>query len=462
MNNELKPYGEYKKSEANYITEYPAHWEITKLRFIFEERKEKNKGKKTENVLSVMKNIGVIPYSEKGNVGNKCSDDIERYNIVYEDDIIMNCMNIIIGSVGRSKYYGALSPVYYVLKNRDVKSYNAKYYENVFRMTSLQRELTKYGKGILAHRMRIPMELLKNIDLPLPPKDEQDLIVKYINNKLVNIDRLIKAKKKQISLLKEQLQTEINNAVTKGIKSDVIMKSSGISWIGDIPKDWKLQKFSRVAQVKSNLVHPSDYSSYIQVSPENIEKNTGRLLECKTVLESGIISDNHLFYEGQILYSKVRPKLNKVTIAPFNGLCSADMYPIETRLDTKYLLYYMLSDIFLMQLAVTDNRVKMPKINKAELASIIIVEPPESVQIELVRFIEERKMSVNRLINALEKEIELITEYKIRLISDVVTGKVDVRNIKIDEIQYDDEEIEEAEDEIIEGEEDIEIEESEE
>jgi type I restriction enzyme S subunit len=460
MKNELRPYNEYCNIAINYIEEYPAHWNITKFRSVLEERKEKNINSKQNNILSVVKNIGVIPYNEKGNVGNKHSEDIERYKLVFQDDIVMNSMNVIIGSVGRSKYDGALSPVYYVLKNRNYSEFNTKYYEYIFKMLSFQRELTKYGKGILAHRMRIPMELLKNLELLKPPRDEQDQIVKYLDYKLAKINKLIKAKKKLITVLREQKQAIITDAVTKGLNDNEKIKFSGYAFIGNIPDDWQVLRFSRVAKVKSNLVNPADYPIYYQVSPENIEKNSGRLLVCKTVRDSGIISSNHLFKRGQILYSKVRPKLNKVTIAPFDGLCSADMYPIETNLETEYLLYYMLSNTFLLQLAITENRVKMPKINKEELSAIMITVPPLNVQKDIVNYIKDKGNQIAEAIIQIEREIQLVEEYKNSLISNVVTGKVDIRNFEILEIENDfedeidlndDDENEESDDFIDEG-----------
>ena len=108
------------------------------------------------------------------------------------------------------------------------------------------------------------------------------------------------------------------------------MKPSGVDWIGDVPEGWNVTRFGYHATVKANLVEVDDYGSFPQISPENIEKNTGRLLAHGTVEDSGVISGNHLFKKGQILYSKIRPALNKVTIAPYPGLCCADMYPIET------------------------------------------------------------------------------------------------------------------------------------
>ena len=138
------------------------------------------------------------------------------------------------------------------------------------------------------------------------------------------------------------------------------MKDSGIEWIGNVPAEWVVSRFKYVASVESNLVAPDAYLNYPQVSPENIEKGSGKLLPCRTVAEVGVISGNHLFFKGQILYSKIRPKLNKVVIAPFDGLCSADMYPIETSIHKRFFLYSLLLEflvLFNSCLSFCNNRI---------------------------------------------------------------------------------------------------------
>ena len=146
-----------------------------------------------------------------------------------------------------------------------------------------------------------------------------------------------------------------------------------------------------------------------------------------TVAEAGVISDNHLFYKGQILYSKIRPKLNKVTIAPFDGLCSADMYPIETQEYTRFILYMMLSQYFLNQVAlVTEDRVKMPKINKEELGEIKVVFPIRNIQKEIVKYLDQKCLEIDAVIEDKKKQLEVLEQYKKSFIYEYVTGKKEV------------------------------------
>ena len=202
-------------------------------------------------------------------------------------------------------------------------------------------------------------------------------------------------------------------------------KKTGIAWLPEVPEEWEVVPFKRVSEVKANLVHPSEYLSMPQVSPEQIEKVTGKLLLCKTVEESNVESDNHLFFKGQILYSKIRPLLNKVTIAPFNGLCSADMYPIETTQDVAYVKFAMLSRVFLNGVAnAVADRVKMPKINKVELGGVPIPLPPLSEQRVIAGYLDEKCGKVDALVAAKERQVELLKEMKQSMIADAVTKGV--------------------------------------
>lgn len=260
-------------------------------------------------------------------------------------------------------------------------------------------------------------------------KLEQTQISNYLNAKCAEIDIMLSKTRSSIEDYKKLKQAVITQAVTKGVRGEREMKDSGVDWIGEIPAEWKIQRFARVAEVKSNLVSPDNYLEYPQISPENIEKDSGKLLlPCRTVSEVGVISGNHLFYKGQILYSKIRPKLNKVCIAPFDGLCSADVYPIESKNDTRYIVYCILSNGFLQQVSmITENRVKMPKVNQVELSKILVA-IPETIaeQKEIADYLDAKCAEIDGLIAKKEQLVKELESYKKSLIYEVVTGKMEV------------------------------------
>jgi type I restriction enzyme S subunit len=244
----LKPYPTYKDSGVPWLGKVPEHWEILRLGFLLREREETNEGLGVTEVLSVLRNRGVIPYAEKGNIGNKKSDDITRYKVVRPNDIVVNCMNVIIGSVGLSKYTGCLSPVYYVLTRR-MQEDDPRYLNAYFQTRPFQRSLVRIGNGILTHRMRIPMELLKCEPFPRPPATEQTAIVRFLDHIDRRIRRYIRAKQQLIKLLEEQKQAIIHQAVTRGLDPNVRLKPSGVDWLGDVPEHWEVGHISGIAKV---------------------------------------------------------------------------------------------------------------------------------------------------------------------------------------------------------------------
>ena len=266
---------------------------------------------------------------------------------------------------------------------------------------------------------------IDNIIVPVPPLVEQTAIAAYLDEKCATIDAIIAEAKATIEEYKAWRASVIFETVTKGLNPNAKMKDSGVEWIGEMPKGWNLMPFGKIASIKACLVPPKEYPLLPQISPDNIEKGSARLLQnYKTVQESGVISWNHHFYKGQIIYSKVRPTLNKLFLAQFEGLCSADMYPIETTQDARYLVYAMLSGYFVQQVAaITANRVKMPKINKQELSKITVLLPPLSEQASIVSYLDRKCSLIDAIILEKEDLIRELENYKRSLIFEVVTGK---------------------------------------
>ncbi|EID0719895.1 restriction endonuclease subunit S [Vibrio parahaemolyticus] len=145
----------------------------------------------------------------------------------------------------------------------------------------------------------------------------------------------------------------------------------------ELPNGWEWCRFGTLINVKAELVRPEEFSYFDQVGPDSIEKGTGKLIKRRTVHESGVTGPNSRFYSGQILYSKIRPSLSKAIIAEFDGLCSADIYPLESMTNTSFLLNLILSEVFLEQVRAAENRIKMPKLNIDSLSNIIVPISPE-------------------------------------------------------------------------------------
>lgn len=416
------------------LLEYADRWNAYRLGSLFQEQKEKNTDFTRRNALKFT--YGSIVDKPEYDMTPSLIDAYSKYKLVNAGDIIINCLNLNYDFVSQRvaivKNDGIITSAYISLRARN-DEINPMYYCYYFKAMDSRKMFHGMGTGI---RLTLSYNELRNVPIPVPPRAEQDQIVRFLDWKVSEINKLIGIRRKEIQELEEYRTVRLAFITHYGVDKYRKLKDSGYSWIGDVPDDWHVRAFSKVAVVKSNLVQPEIYMDEMQISPASIEKNTGKIIQTQTVRESGIISGNHRFYKGQILYSKVRPLLNKVAIAPFDGLCSADMYPIETTLDTKYFVYFMLSQNFLDQLSVSGNRVKMPKINQDELSSVLILFPDIKEQELIATKLDQLFALIDDQIERIKQNISLLQELKSVVISDTVTGKVDVRNVAVPEYEH--------------------------
>lgn len=241
--------------------------------------------------------------------------------------------------------------------------------------------------------------------IPVAPLKEQQRIVERIESLFTILDEA-KEKAQEVVDGFESRKAAILHKAFSGELTARWRKENNIEC-----KGYKRKRFDEVAIIKSNLVNPLEYLSYPHIAPDNIEKKTGTLLEYRTIEEDNVKSGKHKFYSGQILYSKIRPNLSKVVVVDFEGLCSADMYPIEAIGDTRCLWYFMLSENFLEQASVAGTRTVLPKINQKELSALTVTIPD---------FIEEQEEIVRILDSLLEKE------YQVKQIAEVVIKQIDI------------------------------------
>lgn len=413
-----------KDSGIEWIGEIPEGWEVLAHKYIMHKEKSICEHYSGEDVISLTLN-GVVK-RDLENPSGKMPTTFDGYQFVDPNDLLLCLFDIDVTPrcVGLVKDYGVTSPAYSRFKIHS--GFCNAYYNYLLHFIDDEKVFVHLSKNLRSSLTESDFGAIKTI---VPPKAEQQRIADYLDNRTFEIDTLLSEARSSIEAYKKLKQAVITQAVTKGVRGEREMKDSGVEWIGEIPAEWKIQRFARVAEVKSNLVSPDNYLEYPQISPENIEKDSGKLLlPCRTVSEVGVISGNHLFYKGQILYSKIRPKLNKVCIAPFDGLCSADMYPIESKNDTRYIVYCILSNGFLQQVSmITENRVKMPKVNQVELSKILVA-IPETIaeQKEIADYLDTKCAEINGLIVKKEQLVKELESYKKSLIYEVVTGKREV------------------------------------
>ena len=416
-----------KNSGVEWIGEIPEDWEVSKIGQLYEERKTKVSDTVYPPLSVTMQ--GILPQLETA----AKSDAHDDRKLVLKGDFAINSRSDRRGSCGISEFDGSVSLINTVLHPKT--EMNPIYYNWLFHSFRFSDEYYKNGHGIVDDLWTTSWSEMKRIFIPLPPKSTQQRIASYLDKKCSKIEETIQNQQQVIEKLKAYKQSLITEAVTGKIKIQngkvcgkyESYKDSGVDWIGKIPSGWEVGKFGRFAQVKSNLVDPNLYLEYPQIAPDNIGKGSGKLIDWQTVKDSGVISWNHLFFKGQIVYSKIRPTLNKLIIAPFDGLCSADMYPIETNMYKQFFVYMMLSQYFVEQVGlITRDRVKMPKINQNELSGILITVPTKKEQKEISDYLDKKCTAIDTAIEQKQKLIEKLTEYKKSLIYECVTGKKEI------------------------------------
>lgn len=208
----LNPDAKMKDSGISWIGDIPEHWEVKRVASFLHERKERYNGDETLGILSLLKGIGIIPYEDKGNLGNKAKEDLSTYKITRKGDVVVNCMNVIIGSSGITDYDGYISPAYYSFI--PINKMMATLYKHWLSLPQMQGAIRCMAKGILEIRLRVSSQQLLSMKIPFPPQDEQQSIVVYIEEKCEKIAKLASELQSEIDYLKEYKQRLIADCVT--------------------------------------------------------------------------------------------------------------------------------------------------------------------------------------------------------------------------------------------------------
>ncbi len=429
----MKKYEKYKSVDLIWLNEVPEHWELLPIISVLSERKEKNYKNNSMRILSVLKDVGVMPYEQKGNIGNKFSEDISKYNLVLKDDIVINSMNIIIGSVGKSKYNGILSQVYYVLKNRNIKKTNIDYLEKVFKHKIFQEHFKIYGRGILEHRLKIPMEKLKRVRIPIPPFEEQKQIANYLDWKINDIDKEIDNHLDKIKKMKEYKDSYVKKLVNYGVGKANKLKKIENNVFEFIPQNWQNRYIFQVStenKVKNNNMKNRNLLSlsYGKIIEKNIDKTDGLLpesFETYQIIKTGMIVLRLTDLQND-------HKSLRVGICKSTGIITSAyvVLKVTEEILPEY-MYYLLHSFDISKGLYGMGRGVRQSLNYKDFSTILIPLPSLKEQRLIVDACEKIDLNIKKMIDSISKKIELLKELKNSIISEVVTGKIDVRDVII-------------------------------
>mgnify|MGYP000392403946 CR=1 FL=1 len=436
MNN----YESYKKTDIPWLGEIPSHWETKKIGKIFDIRKEKNSPVKTKEVLSLSSMYGVSLYSErKEKGGNKPKENLEAYNLCYPGDILVNSMNIVAGSVGISNYFGAISPVYYSLQNLSEKKYSKYYLEYLFRNYNFQRSLVGLGKGIqmsetedgrlFTVRMRISWDTLKSQEFPTPPIEEQIQIANYLDWKINEIDRLILIEKEQIKELENLKQKYIDKLIDSISNEFKPLKS-----IFDFGKGLSITKENLgengVRCISYGEIHNKFIFSFSSANPnlKGLEKTEGITISKFAELKKNdfIFADTSEDLKGCGNFTFLENDIKRV----YAGYHTVVAKPILI-FNPRYVAYYLESNKWRKQIRMEVKGIKVYSITQTILKSSKLQLPEIDIQESVSKKIDAFVRYKNALISIMDEKISNLQALKQSLIAEVVTGKIDVRNITI-------------------------------
>lgn len=396
---------EMKGSGIEWIGAIPQDWKTDRLQWHLKEINVSNNPIQTKNILSLTIEAGVIPYAEKGNQGNKAKEDYSQYKIAFPDTLVINSMNVIIGAVGISQYFGCVSPVYYVFE--PIEGTDLRYIYYLFTNTGFQKEMRKYAKGILEIRLRISSnDMLKRI-VPSPPFKEQQRIADYLDKMCAEIDAVLEKTRASIEEYKKLKQAVITQAVTKGIRGDRPMKDSGIEWIGDIPVEWDYTKAKNCVDIQNGSDPKTEGSIPVYGSGASSFKTCGEYKEGPSVLIGRKGATLHIPHYISTKFWNVDTAFNVYAKPNF---------------DLKFYFYCACSFDYRFYISQTT----LPSMTQTAYENMFLPLPSNDEQRAIASYLDNRCEEIDALIWKKQECLVEIENYKKSLIYEYVTGKKEV------------------------------------
>ena len=420
----MKKYDSYKDSGVEWIGEIPKHWILTIIKFKY----HIGRGRVISNEDLV--EDGIYPVYSSQTLNNGCLGYINSYD--FEEKLITwttdgaNAGTVFLrdGKFNCTNVCGTLKA-----KSDDIIP-EFDYYFLQYATQFYKRPDTN-GAKIMNNEMAVILSLQL-------PQNEQIVIANYLDQKTSQIDQLIAKKEQLIQLLEEERVAVINQAVTKGLDANVPMKDSGIEWLGEIPEHWEVKKLKYLVDCNRNTLsensEPTQIINYIEIGDVNFEK--GIIGYTEYSFEKAPSRARRIVHSEDVIVSTVRTYLKAIATVKeeFDGFIASTGFAVLTPKEIyfKLLSYLVLTNGFIDSVISLSKGVSYPSITSQDLLNISIclpnnIEEQHSISCHLDAKISE----INKIIAKSRQEIELLKEYKTALISEVVTGKVDVRNEKL-------------------------------
>ena len=440
----MKAYPKYKDSGIEWIGKIPEGWGENRLKYIAAVQPSSVDKKSLENednvflcnYMDVYKNefiTSALPFM----VATANLNQIEKFEIEKNDVLVTKDSetpeDIANAAFVKDDLDNVLCGYHLTQIKTNPELLLGEYLFRLFGVKRFHDLFSVSANGIT--RFGLTTYSFSNRNIILPPLPEQTQIANYLDHKTKLIDTLIEKKQKQIKLLKEQRTAIINQAVTKGLDPNVKMKNSGIEWLGEIPESWEVVKLKYVVDsVKTGLTPPTSVQKYYNDATFNWfspgDFNDGmKLLRSKRKINEKALDEGkaRFFRKHSVLLVGIGATLGKVGIIEDHGSSNQQIIAITFTddFDAYFGAYYLksISDVIIRM----SNFATLPIFNQTQAKDIFIVTPPLREQKSVIGFIFKVENQTTTYIDKIQQQINLLKEYRTTLISEAVTGKIDVR-----------------------------------
>ena len=424
----MERYEAYKPSHIPWLTDVPSHWRLNTFSQLTSEHKKSNKEVHHQNLLSL--SYGRIIQKDINKTDGLLPASFDGYQIIEPGNIILRLTDLQNDHkslrVGLCKEEGIITSAYVAVEVKE--EYIPDYLYLLLHSYDILKVFYSMGAGI---RQGLNYQGLSKLGVLLPPLGEQKKIVEYLSSKISQIDAQQRERERELSLLDELKQAEIANVVTRGLNPDVPMKDSGIPWIGQIPAHWETKRLGSLFHDRVNV--NSDYKfdraykfNYGTLVPK---EETGDVADLRdTYIKYSVLQPNDIVINGLNLnYDFVSKRVAisptdciitsaYLVLRPFSNTFAEYFLQLFKAMDSQKLFHGMGTGI---RLTLSFN----------ELKAQVLPIPPIEEQKAIVEYIQQKNSAIDEMIANLRAEIEFLTEYKQRLIADVVTGQINVQNL---------------------------------
>ena len=436
MQRNAKPHQADRASALPWEETIPSHWEVRTLRSVLKPVNVRDHAELP--LLSVVRERGVIlrDLDNTDDNHNVIPEDLSNYKLVRPKQFAINKMKAWQGSYGVSQDKGIVSPAYFVF---DVRNIDPAFLHRATRSRAYVPLFNRASDGVRIGQWDLSLEHLRDIPIAIPPPEEQAAIVRYLDHADGLINRYISAKERLIALLREQRQAVIHQAVTRGLDQNVPLKPSGVSWLGDMPRHWESPRLRYLGKAIIGLTY----------DPQNVtDVGRGILVFRASNIRDGRITYEDCVYVGSRVPSLLITRPGDILICSRSG--SRALIGKNAKIDANsagntfgafmtvfrsetndYLHYVFNSNMFEHQSAMfatsTVNQLTLGMINDMKIPF-----PPPHEQEMIVGYLDQATAKIDQAIIQTKRQIGLIREYHTRLIADVVTGQIDVRDATVE------------------------------